>query len=153
MISRRDALVLGFCSLAGVVLTRRRVVAQSRYPERPIRLVIPFVPGGVTDAVARQWAQAMKALLGSVVIENQGGGGGSIGAAAVARAAPDGYSILVGSAPSLVVNPIAGNVRYEPKDFAPISILGVVPVAFVVNPALPARNLNELAAYAKANPG
>src|SRR5262245_8773228 len=153
MISRRDALALGCCSLASVVLTTRRVVAQPKYPERPIRLVIPFVPGGVTDTVARQWAQAMKALLGPVVIENQGGGGGSIGAAAVARAAADGYSILLGSAPSLVVNPIAGQTRYEPKDFAPISILGVVPVAFVVHPALPARNLNELAAYARANPG
>jgi tripartite-type tricarboxylate transporter receptor subunit TctC len=152
MITRRGALVLG-SSLAGVVLTTRCVVAQSNYPERPIRLVIPFVPGGVTDAVARQWAQAMKALLGPVVIENQGGGGGSIGAAAVARAPADGYSILVGSAPSLVVNPIAGQTRYEPKDFAPISILGTVPVAFVVPSSLPARNLNELVAYAKANPG
>ena len=153
MISRRDALVLGARGLAGVVLTTRCVLAQSRYPERPIRLVIPFVPGGVTDTVARQWANAMKPLLGPVVIENQGGGGGSIGAAAVARAAADGYAILMGSAPSLVVNPIAGNARYDPvRDFAPISILGVVPVSFLVHPSLPARNLNELVAYAKANP-
>jgi tripartite-type tricarboxylate transporter receptor subunit TctC len=153
MISRRDALVLG-SGLAGVVLATRTVLAQSRYPERPIRLVIPFVPGGVTDVVGRHWANAMKALLGSVVIENQGGAGGTIGAAAVARAAADGYTILLGSAPSLVVNPIAGPTRYDPvSDFAPISILGVVPVAFLANPALPARNLAELVAYAKANPG
>src|SRR5215475_14534250 len=95
MVNRRDML-LGFGCLAGAALMTRGSVAQSRYPERPIRLVIPFVPGGVTDAVGRQWAHAMTALLGPVFIENQGGGGGAIGAAAVARADPDGYSILLG---------------------------------------------------------
>jgi len=153
MINRRDMLVCFGCVAAAGLMTRS-AVAQTRYPERPIRLVIPFVPGGVTDAVGREWAHAMKALLGSVFIENQGGGSGSIGAAAVARADADGYSILLGSAPTLVVVPIAGHPPYHPiRDFAAISILGVVPVAFVVNPSLPVRNLQELVDYAKANPG
>jgi tripartite-type tricarboxylate transporter receptor subunit TctC len=152
MINRRDALVLG-ASLAGIVLTPRSIVAQAKYPERPIRLILPFVPGGVTDAIGRHWANAMKALLGPVVIENQGGASGAIAAAAVARAAADGYSILLGSAPNLVLMPIAGQAPYDPlRDFAPISILGIVPIAIIVHPALPARNLAELAAYAKANP-
>src|SRR5215475_10361764 len=151
MISRRDALVLGSRGVAGVVLTTRCVVAQSKYPERPIRLVVPFVPGGVTDAVGRQWAHAMKALLGPVFIENQGGGGGAIGAAAVARADPDGYSILLGGGAIFI--PIASHARHAAADFAPISILGVVPVAFVVHPSLPVRNLQELVDYAKANRG
>src|SRR5215467_14506429 len=129
MINRRHTLLLGSGCLAGVAMITRGALSQSKYPERPIRLVIPFVPGGVTEVVGRQWAQAMKALLGSVFIENQGGGSGSIGAAAVARADADGYSILLGSAPTLVVVPIAGHPPYHPiRDFAAISILGVVPV-------------------------
>jgi tripartite-type tricarboxylate transporter receptor subunit TctC len=132
----------------------RGTLAQSKYPERPIRLVIPFVPGGVTDAVGRQWAHAMTALLGPVFIENQGGGGGAIGAAAVARAEPDGYSLLFGSTPNLVVIPIAGHAQYDPaRDFAPISILGDSPAALLINPSLSVHNLNELVAYSKANPG
>src|SRR5262245_26849313 len=151
MMNRRDALALG-AGLAGLVLTRS-AAAQARFPERPIRLVIPFVPGGVTDAIGRQWATAMKPLLGPVVIENQGGASGAIAAAAVARAAADGYFILLGSAPNLVLMPIAGQAPYDPlRDFAPISMLGIVPIAIIVHPSVPARNLAELAAYARANP-
>jgi tripartite-type tricarboxylate transporter receptor subunit TctC len=154
MFNRRHTLALGCGWLAGAWLMTRRAGAQSRYPERPIRLVIPFAPGGVTDAVGRQWAHAIKGLLGPVFIENQGGGGGAIGAAAIARADADGYSILLGGSPDLVVIPIAGHTPYEPAtDFAPISILVLVPMALVVHPSLPARDLNELVAYAKANPG
>jgi tripartite-type tricarboxylate transporter receptor subunit TctC len=154
MISRRDIVVLGSGYLASAGLMTRRAVAQPKYPERPIRLVIPSMPGGVIDAVGRQWAQAVKALLGPVFIENLGGGGGTIGAAAVGRADPDGYSILLGGVAILVLIPIAGRARYDPaRDFAPISILGVVPNAFVIHPSLPVRSLSELVDYDKANPG
>jgi len=150
MFKRRDVLVLGSGWLAGMGMIPPCAVAQSKYPERPIRLVVASVPGGVADAVGRRWAEAMKALLGPVFIENQAGGGGSIGAATVDRAKPDGYCVLLGGVAILVLIPAASHARWE---FAPISILGVVPIAFIVHPSLPARNLKELVEYAKANPG
>jgi tripartite-type tricarboxylate transporter receptor subunit TctC len=150
VISRRSALLFASGCLASMRLTA--AIAQSKYPERPIRLVVPYPPGGVVDAVGRHWAGAMKARLGQVVIENQGGAGGAIGDAAVARADPDGYSILLGSAAMFI--PINGHARYNPAtDFAPISILGIVSNALVIHPLLPVRNITELVAYAKANPG
>jgi tripartite-type tricarboxylate transporter receptor subunit TctC len=152
MINRRDALLLGSGCLPGVIA--RGAIAQSRYPQRPIRLVVPAAPGGAADVIGRHWAEEMKARLGPVFIEDLGGGGGSIGAAAVARADADGYSILVGSAGVLILIPLASHARYDlARDFAPISILGVVPIALVIHPSLPVRNLNELVDYAKANPG
>src|SRR5215211_7692885 len=99
---RRDVLTLGFLCLAGDASMLRIAFAQSKYPERPIKLVIPFAPGGVSDVVGRLWADAMKPPLGSVFIENQGGGGGLVGGAAAARANPDGYTLLLGSVATLV---------------------------------------------------
>ena len=154
MLDRRHALVLGACSLAGAALTPRRAVAQ-KYPERPIRLVIPFVPGGIPDVVGRQWAHAMQALLGPVFVENKPGGSGIVGTASVAQAQPDGYTILLGGTGPLIINPIAAShVPYDPaRDFAPIAILVVAPVGIVVNPSLPVRTLKDVADYAKHNPG
>jgi tripartite-type tricarboxylate transporter receptor subunit TctC len=157
MTRRRDLLVglLAAGALAASVLAPLRVLAQSQYPERPIRLVIPFPPGGVNDAVGRPWADKMKSLLGTVVVENQGGAGGSIGAAAVARAQPDGYTILLGGGGSHIINPIAANrPLYDPiKDFEPISILAVTTIGIAVHPSLPIHSLKELIDYAKASPG
>ncbi|MEA3024408.1 MAG: hypothetical protein QOK01_3260, partial [Alphaproteobacteria bacterium] len=90
---RRDLLAL---SLAALPMALRPAAAQLKYPERPIRLVIPFPPGGVYDAVGRPWADRVKSSLGTVVVENIGGAGGSLGAAAVARAPSDGYTLLLG---------------------------------------------------------
>src|SRR5262245_58219291 len=109
---RRDLLVFGLA--AGGALGLRPALAQAKYPERPIRLVIPFAAGGVNDVVGRSWADRMKDLLGPVVVENQGGGGGSIGATAVARAHPDGYTLLLGGGGSQLVNPLAGRPLYDP---------------------------------------
>jgi tripartite-type tricarboxylate transporter receptor subunit TctC len=155
MMMRRDALRLGLACLAADVLMPHAVVAQSKYPERPIKLVIPFTPGGLSDVVSRLWADKMKASLGPVFIENQGGAGGLIGGAAVARAQPDGYTLLLGSTASQVVSPISANpAPYDAvKDFAPISILSIAAVGVLVNPSVPARNLKELIDYARANPG
>jgi tripartite-type tricarboxylate transporter receptor subunit TctC len=152
---RRDAIALGLAALSARALAPLRAFAQSRYPERPIRLVIPFTPGGVNDTIGRPWANKMKTLLGTVVVENIGGAGSSLGAAQVARAAPDGYTLLQGGAGSHVINPIATeHPLYDPiKDFEAISILGVTGLAVVVHPALPVATLQELIAYARANSG
>ena len=151
---RRDVLA-GFAALAGCALAPHAGFAQARYPDRAIKLVVPFAPGGVNDAVARLWVERMKPVLGSVYIENQGGAGGAVGALAVARAQPDGYTLLLGGAGALVLNPI-GMVKplYDPiKDFEPIAMLAVPALTILVNPSVPVHTLKELIAYAKANPG
>ena len=125
------------------------------YPDRAIRLVVPFSPGGATDVVGRLWAERMKPMLGTVVTENRGGGGGVTGAAEVARAQPDGYTFLFGNTSTQVLIPaIMHNPPYDPlKDFVGIYILCNTPTSIAVHASVPARNLAELIAYAKANPG
>jgi tripartite-type tricarboxylate transporter receptor subunit TctC len=152
---RRDVLASGLAALGASALTPRSAFAQAKYPDRPIRLVIPFTPGGVNDAVGRPWADKMKSLLGTVIVENIGGAGGGLGAAAVARARPDGYTILLGGMGSQVIVGVATNrANYDPiGDFEPIAILGVTALTIAVHPDVPARTLTELIAYAKANPG
>jgi tripartite-type tricarboxylate transporter receptor subunit TctC len=155
LMKRRDALVLGLAALAAHAVPPSAALAQSSYPERPIRLVIPFPPGGSFDAIGRSLADKLKPLLGTVVIENIGGGGSSLGAAAVARAQPDGYTILLGGGGALVINPVASSrTPYDPvRDFEPISLVVVHAFAIAVNPSLPVRTARELVDYARANPG
>jgi tripartite-type tricarboxylate transporter receptor subunit TctC len=150
--NRREFLLLGGFTVSAGALPAR---AQGKYPDHPIRLVVPFAPGGVNDTVGRPWAEHMKPLLGPMVIENMGGAGGMIGAAAVAKAPPDGYTLLLGSGGTHVIAPLASwKPTYDPiKDFEPIAILGVTGVAIAVNPSLPVHNLKELIADAKAHPG
>ena len=152
---RREVLRFGLAALSTPLLAPLWARAQTRYPERPIRLIIPFPPGGVNDAVGRPWADKMKALLGTVVIENMGGAGGTVGALAAARAQPDGYTLLLGSGGTQVIIPIASSQpQYDPaKAFEPISLLGITAVCIAVHPSLPVQTLAELIAYAKANPG
>jgi len=152
--TRREVLGFGLAALAAPLITRPRWArAQAKYPERPIRLVIPFPPGGVNDAIGRPWADKMKPLLGTVVIENMGGAGGAVGALAVARAQPDGYTLLLGSGGTQVIIPIASSQpSYDPvKTFEPISLLGVTAVCIAVHPSVPVQTLAELIAYAKSN--
>src|SRR5215218_7318201 len=140
---RRDVLKLGVAgALAGAVSSS---LGQSRYPDRIIRLIVPFPPGGVYDAVARPWADKMKAPLGSIVVENMGGAGGSLAAAAVARAQPDGYTLLLGGG-LLVTNFIASSrAAFNPlTDFEPIYLLAVTGAAIVVHPSLPVQNIKDL---------
>src|SRR6059058_2953158 len=136
-VRRRD--VLGLSAVAALAMIPRAASAQAKYPERPIRLVIPFTTGGVNDAVGRPWADKMKSLLGTVVVENIGGAGGGLGAAAVARARPDGYTILLGGMGSQVIVGVATNrANYDPiNDFEPIAILGVTALTIAVHPDLP----------------
>lgn len=125
------------------------------YPTKPIRLISPFPPGGVNDIVARLVAQKMSEALGQqVVVENRTGAGGSIGTDFVAKAAPDGYTLLSGGMGSLVMNPIIRKTPYDTlKDFAPVIMLGASPNVLVVHPSLPVRNVRDVIALAKARPG
>jgi tripartite-type tricarboxylate transporter receptor subunit TctC len=150
--NRRDVLAAGVASLSAALLAPPSARA---YPDRAIRLVVPFSPGGATDVVGRLWAEKMKPVLGTVVTENRGGGGGVTGAAEVARAQPDGHTFLFGNTSTQVLIPaIMSHPPYDPlRDFVGIYILCNAPTSIVVHESVPARTLAELIAYAKANPG
>src|SRR5689334_7766696 len=121
--------VLHLLAAAAALPASSRIALAQAYPTRPIRLVIPYPPGGVYDATGRLWADRVKARLGTVVVENIGGAGSTRGTAAVARAAPDGYTILLGGNSGLVINPVASTeTLYDPvKDFQPIAAVGYNP--------------------------
>ena len=130
--------------------------AQAQYPARPLKMIVPFPPGGSTDILARALATRLSEDLSQpVLIDNRPGAGGSIGAEAAARAAPDGYTIMMGHLGTLAVNVgIYKNLPYDPvKSFAPVCLMAIVPSVLVVNPSLPVANVSELVAYAKKNPG
>jgi tripartite-type tricarboxylate transporter receptor subunit TctC len=130
--------------------------AQSEYPSRPVTLVVPFPAGGSTDLVARLIGSAMTKHLGQqLVIENRGGAGGNIGSAAVARAEPDGYTILMATVATHALNPaLYKKMPFDPvKDFAPVSLLALIPNVLVVNNDFPAKSVQELIDLLKADPG
>jgi tripartite-type tricarboxylate transporter receptor subunit TctC len=132
------------------------VHAQSDYPNKPIRLIIGFPAGGSTDIVGRVVAQKLGERLGqTIVVENKGGAGGTIGTDAAAKAAPDGYTLTLGTTSTMAVAPSAySKLGYDPiKSFAPISLVAVTPYLLVVNPQVPANSLAELVALAKSQPG
>jgi tripartite-type tricarboxylate transporter receptor subunit TctC len=126
------------------------------YPNKPVKLVVPFVAGGATDIVARLVAQKLTTMWGqSVVVENRGGAGGNIGADAVAKSAPDGYTILVTSGSIVTVNPhMYAKMPFDAKkDLVPITNITSGPQVLVVNPSVPVKNVKELIALAKSKPG
>jgi len=125
------------------------------YPVKPVRLVTPFPPGGGTDILARALAPRMsESLGGSVIVENRAGAGGLVGIEAVARAAPDGYTLLLVSGSLTIIPSLFPNVRYDPvKDFTPVTLATRQPYIAVVHPSLPAKNIRELIALARARPG
>jgi tripartite-type tricarboxylate transporter receptor subunit TctC len=126
------------------------------FPDKPVTLVVPFPPGGPTDAMARTLAAEMKDRLGQpMIVENRAGAGGNIGTEYVARATPDGQTLLFGTSGPLAINAsLYRKVSYDPvKSFAPVIQVGHLPNILVVNPSVPAKNVKELIAYAKANPG
>jgi tripartite-type tricarboxylate transporter receptor subunit TctC len=142
-------------TLVFVLLAATAASAQESYPARPITLVVPFPPGGVTDTLARLLAERMKASLKqTVVVENVGGAGGSIGLGRVARAAPDGYTIAIGSSETNVFNAVSLALNYDVvTDFTPIVQLPAYPFLIVSTNSVPATTLKELVAWIKANPG
>lgn len=152
-IKRRTALKLAASAISFLAISAA-AHAQS-FPERSITLVVPFAAGGSTDVVARVIAQKMGDDLGQqIVVENVAGAGGNLGADRVARAEPDGYTVLMGTVATHALNPLILKTKpYDPeKDFAPISLLVVVPNVLVVNPQLPVNTVAELVALLKAEP-
>jgi len=129
--------------------------AQQKYPDKPIRMIVPFPPGGPIDTMARMTAQELSTRVGQVVVENRPGGGSTIGTKDVAAAAPDGYTLMFGSSGSLAVAPaLYSSLGIDPlKAFTPIATVALLPHVFVVNNDVPAKTIGEFVAYAKANPG
>lgn len=140
---------------AATLLAAAPASATDTYPDRPVTLVVPFPPGGPTDAMARRLAEGLKSQLGqTVVVENRAGAGGNIGAEYVANAKPDGYTLLFGTSGPLAINvSLYKRQQYDPqKSFAPIIRIGHLPNILTVHPSVPVNNVQELIAYAKKNP-
>jgi tripartite-type tricarboxylate transporter receptor subunit TctC len=145
---RAAAVALAIGALAGA--------AQAAYPDKPIRLIVGFPPGQATDLVARAAARKLQEALGqAVIVDNKAGAAGIIGSEMVAKSAPDGYTLVVGSSGTMAINPsLYSKLPYHPlKDFQPVSLLAVVPLFLAVNPAFPAQTAPELVKAAKAAPG
>jgi tripartite-type tricarboxylate transporter receptor subunit TctC len=154
--SRRRLLHLaGLAALPGVSSAVSTGAWAQAYPSRPIRLVVPFPPGGAFDTLGRPLAERLKQVLGTVIVENIGGGGSSLGASQVAHAAPDGYTVLLGGTlPHVNEALLKSRPLYDPvKDLDPIANVATNTIGIAVHPSVPAKTLAELIAYAKANPG
>ena len=151
------ALCISITSIFALPAVAQNDAAVKNYPDKPIRLVIPFPPGGATDVIGRIMAQELSKTIGQQVVpDNRAGDSGNIGADMVAKSAPDGYTLLMGALTSHSINSNLDKdkIKYNlEKDFTPVAIVGVVPLVFVVNPSVPVKNMKEFIAYAKANPG
>ncbi len=155
LIRRLVAVVLAGATLAVVQLSTV-AHAQPAFPSRSINLIVPFAPGGSTDVIARVIAEAMRTSLGqSIIIDNRAGAGGSTGTAAIAKSAPDGYTIGMGTASTLAINPaVYRNLAYDVlKDLEPIAALAVVPNIMAIHPGQPAKDMAEFVALLKTQPG
>jgi len=149
---RRRGVLLG----GGALLAAPALVRAEEWPSRPIRIIVPFPPGGPNDIIARLYAPQLTSLLGqSVVIENRGGAGGLVGTDAAVRSEPDGYTFVITNGGSLVITPhVSSKVPYRvPQDFSLITVVTTVPEALVANPKLGVKTLPELVALAKRQPG
>jgi len=157
MTSRRRFLELSAAALAGSPAGWPLAFAQGTqgYPNRPVRLVVPFPAGGPTDIVARPLSVKLSEGLGQqVIVDNRGGAGGNVGADLVAKSPPDGYTLLLASQTNAISASMYKDLTFDPiEDFAPISLIGREPGVLVVNPALPVKTFQEFVAYVKARPG
>jgi tripartite-type tricarboxylate transporter receptor subunit TctC len=155
-ISRRSALALTLSLALACAAAAGPTFAADAYPSKPIRLVVPFPPGGGTDAIARDVANELTTTLKwNFVVENRPGSGGNIGVDAAAKSAPDGYTIVLGQTSNLAINPtLYGHLPYDPlKDLTPVALVASAPLVFVVKADSPYKNLADLVAAAKAKPG
>jgi tripartite-type tricarboxylate transporter receptor subunit TctC len=153
-LTRREA--IAGCSGGLFLLAGLPALAQAAYPSRPIKMIVPYPAGGTTDFLGRLVADQLKSGLGAnVVVENRPGAASTLGAEQVAKAAPDGYTLLMATSTTLAINKtLYRKLAYDPAtDFAPVGLLAGVPFALIVNPAIPARSLSEFIAYAKSKPG
>ena len=154
-LNRRQVLQVVAAATAGLAAAPA-VLAQSAWPSKPIRFVVPFAPGGTSEIVARSVAVELTKQLGvNVFVENKPGGAGVVAMQDVAKSAPDGHTLILTHVGTLAVNPyMLENQPYDVnKDFAPVTLLAKVPNVFVIHPDVPAKNFNEFIAYAKVNPG
>jgi tripartite-type tricarboxylate transporter receptor subunit TctC len=153
--NRREILGYGLASLSATAMSPLQAFGQAKYPDRAIRLVVPFSAGGVVDTVARQFAERIRPHLGTIVVENVSGAGGTIGMGETARSKPDGYTLGLCNTSTMVINPtIMPKISYDPtKSFEPIAILAISASGIIVNPKVPAKSLKEFIAHAKANQG
>lgn len=158
-VSRRASLAFAALLLAGpaaIETTPATAQTAPAWPTRPITLVVPFPAGGGNDAMARIVADKLSAVLGQqVIVDNRGGGGGNIGTRAVARAQPDGYTLLLGHTGTISVNPsLFAGAGYDPrKDFAPIGLMASMPVALLAHPSFPGKTIADVIAAARQAPG
>ena len=146
----------GFATLCVVAVASLATMAIAQpYPNRPIKMIVPFAPGGATDIIARTVAQKLSDRMGQpVVVENKPGAGTTVGNAEVAKARPDGYTLLFAPTPFVISQVVYPTLPYDPrKDFAPVSLLATSPFILVTNASITARNVGELVAQAKAKPG
>jgi tripartite-type tricarboxylate transporter receptor subunit TctC len=129
--------------------------ALAQYPNRPLRLVVPFPPGGAVDVLGRAIALNAREVFGqNIIVDNRAGFGGAVGSELAAKSTPDGYTLLMGSTSTISINPVLfSKLAYRPADFAPVTLVGFVPHLLVASMAVPATNLKEFIAYAKARPG
>jgi tripartite-type tricarboxylate transporter receptor subunit TctC len=155
MVEERNKLTLAGLALS-CLLACNQALAQDGYPSKPVRIMVSFAAGGPTDQVARVMSAKLTELLGQTfLVENKTGAGGNIGAAEVAKAPPDGYTLLMATVSTHAINPgLYRSMPYDPiKDFAPVGQVGVTPCVLAVHPSLPVRDVKELIALLKANPG
>src|SRR5438105_6755608 len=145
---KRIAFLLAACALS-------LPLGAQTYPSKPVRLVVPYAPGGSVDLLARVMRDGMQDALGQpVVVENRAGAGGAIGVEAVAKAPPDGHALVFSGSGAITVNVHLTKLPYDPaKDLAPVSMLVTLPIVVAVHPSIPARSMDELVAYAKSRPG
>ena len=149
---RRDFLSMGAC--AAVAGKATRASAQSAWPDKPVKVIVPFAAGGGTDAVARPWCDKLGQVFGQqFVVENRGGASGVIGTEAAIRSAPDGYTLLISSNTATVNLPLLRKVPYDPKGLTPVARLGDVVTGFVIHASVGVKTFKETLDYAKANPG
>jgi len=142
--------------LIAMVLLAPVVMAQQAYPNKPVRIIVPYPPGGTADIIGRTIAEKLGVIWGqSVIVENRAGAGGTIGVDAVAKAAPDGYTMVLGVTGPLTIAPsINAQLAYDPlRDLVPITLVAAVPSLIAIHPSVPARDLKELIALAKSQPG
>ena len=154
LLTRREAAAGCAGGLASLLMSP--AIAQATYPNRTIKMIVPYPAGGTTDLLGRLVADQLKSGLGAVVVvENKPGAGTTLGAEQVARSEPDGYTLLMATSTTLAINKtLYKKLPYDPvKDFTPIALLAGVPFALIINPMLPAKTLAEFIAYAKSKPG